>query len=126
MVSRHTEFDVPIDEWIETYLRDLENDVVGLWAIVKELREGFLLSGDELQEFVRLTLVKILSSDAKPVVGVREGSSGYWQVTDRYGSSPDEISNAVVEEWIVSEKDPDLDDLWFAKPREYNWRPSGR
>src|SRR4051812_2005334 len=94
---RHTAYGRTMSEWIALTPGELTRDAVGLWQIVPEGRGGFGLQGADLVEFVRRSLHALLERGAKPVVGGR-GTGYNWIVQPQYGSSNDEIAEAVIAE----------------------------
>jgi hypothetical protein len=96
----------------------LEIDAVGLWQIVGIGESYFHLSGDELQNFVRRSLQTLLSKGARPVVFATDDIHT-WERVDRYGSSDDQIIDAVIREWESLHRDPHAGGVWFATPEVY-------
>ena len=109
-----------IDEWISTLPGELPVDAVGLWQIVSFGREGFGLSGEELEDLVRRGIKELFAKGAKPVVGAMDGIH-VWTTVD-YGNNVASVSEAIIEEWRNSRRDPDAGDVWFALPHIFNAR----
>jgi hypothetical protein len=120
---RHKLYGTPVEEWIAAVPNELPIDAVGLWQIVPAGREGFGLSGEELIEFVRLNLLGLLESGAKPVIGAADGIH-IWTLVP-YGDNAVEIADAIIEEWITSGLEPDGGDIWFALPHIYESKRPG-
>jgi hypothetical protein len=107
------DFGISISEWIERTPNELEADAVGLWQVVRVGRESFLLDEDALNNFVRRSVVALVGRGGMPVrPSAQEGV--FWEAQEHYGSTPEEIADAVVAEWHRSGVDPDEDGLWFA------------
>jgi hypothetical protein len=103
-----------VEEWIERIPGELPIDAVGLWQIVSFGREGFGLTGDELDNVVRRAIAALLTKGAMPVVGAMDGVHVWTPVN--YGDTAEKISEAIVSEWHNSGRDPDGGDVWFALP----------
>jgi hypothetical protein len=105
-------------ECIQETPDELSVDAVGLWQIVSAGRHGFELSDDDLAEFVRLCVLALLEHGAKPVIG--GGGTEYdWILQPQYGEKNEEITSAVVNEWLAMGGDSDPGGLWFALPSPY-------
>jgi hypothetical protein len=117
---RHKTYGTPVEEWIASVPNELPIDAVGLWQIVSAGRGGFELSGQELIDFVRLTLLALFEKGAKPVVGARDGANVWTPIP--YGEIPGEMADAVIQEWIGSGREPDFGDVWFALPHIYEFK----
>ena len=116
---RHKIHGHTIAEHIRLVPGELPVDAVGLWQIIPAGRIGFGLSGDELTEFVRLCVLALLERGAKPVVG-GGGTKYAWIFQPHYGESNEEITDAVVSEWLAAgASDCDPGGLWFALPSPY-------
>jgi hypothetical protein len=79
-----------IDERLMQVPNELAIDAVGLWQIVSFGRQGFDLSGEPLNEYVRRHILALLGKGAKPVTGARDGVH-LWTVVD-YGQELEEIA----------------------------------
>ncbi|MEN6586584.1 MAG: hypothetical protein ABFE02_11150 [Sulfuricella sp.] len=113
---RHRHFGDTIAEYIEKVPNELQIDAVGLWQVVPVGRYDFDLHGEELVDYVRRNIYALLERGAKPVVGATDGVH-YWELQTQYGSTSEEIVNAVVTEWLAAGGgDPDPGGLWFALP----------
>ncbi|MBF9233441.1 hypothetical protein [Microvirga alba] len=114
----------PLSEYVKIVADELPIDAVGLWQIVPQGRLGFGFEGEALTDFVRRCIAELLSRGAVPVVGGGE-SEHEWIVQRQYGSTPEEIIDNVVREWLANgARDEDPGGLWFAL-REYVWMPPG-
>jgi hypothetical protein len=110
---RHQQFGTPLGEWITLRANELDIDEVGFWQVVPEGREGFGLTGTDLDDFVRRRLLALFERGAIPVRHV-QGSDRVWTWQRSYGTSAEEMVEAIVEEWIGEGRpDPGLGDLWF-------------
>jgi hypothetical protein len=109
-----------VEEWIAKVPGELAVDAVGLWQIVSFGRQGFELSGDELADYVRRNLLALFAKGAKPVIGAFDGTH-FWTLLN-YGDRPEEMANAIIEEWLRSGCDPDAGGVWFALPHVYQAR----
>jgi hypothetical protein len=112
-----------IDEWIAKTPAELSRDAVGLWEIVSFGREGFDLSGQELIDFVRRSLLALFDKGAKPVTGAADNVH-IWTPLSDYGDDPAEMSGTIIEEWQRSGQDPDFGGIWFALPHVYEQKRS--
>ena len=121
---RHRRYGTSVSEWIAQGANELETDAVGFWQIVPDGREGFGLEGTELDAFVRRSLAALFSRGAVPVRHMP--SSGVdWTWQRNFGSSSDEMVEAVLADWIARGRpDPDLGDLWFTTKDSLNQPPA--
>lgn len=94
-----------LDEYFSTLPGELPIDAVGLWQVVPSGRDGFGLSGSELDAFVRRGVLALLAAGAVPVRHV-PGSDYEWDIQKQYGDAPEEIADAVVAEWRAMPDDP--------------------
>ncbi|MBA1157872.1 hypothetical protein [Microvirga mediterraneensis] len=112
-----------LSEYIKQVANELPVDAVGMWQIVPQGRFGFGFEGEALTDFVRRCIAELLSRGAVPVVGGGLDGEHEWIVQRQYGSTPGEIIDNVVREWLANgAKDEDPGGLWFAL-REYAWTP---
>lgn len=119
---KHAIYGTPINEWIQGVPGELNRDAVGLWQIVPAGRDGFGLRDAALIEFLRQCIDALLSAGAVPVRGA-PGSGYFWIWQKQYGSSHEEIANAVISEWQLVPDDPLLlvgECPWFARPNPDN------
>jgi hypothetical protein len=115
----HSYFGTPLDEWVACYPNELETDLVGLWEIVADLRKGFGLQGDILENATREILTALLNRGAEPITGSLD-KPGTWEKVTRYGDHSKDIVDAVIAEWRASGRDPDVEDVWFGLPGSYD------
>ena len=115
-----------VSERVAMYPEELPVDAVGLWQIIPFGRDSFGFEGDELTDFARRCITALLERGARPVRG--GGNTAYdWILQPQYGSTTEEIVEAVIAEWLASGGgDPDPGDLWFALPEFYEMRKDGR
>ena len=112
-----------MSDYIVQVANELPIDAVGMWQIVPGGRHGFGLEGDALTDYVRRCIAELLSRGAVPVVGGGLEGEHDWIAQLQYGSSPDEIIENVVREWLANgAKDENPGGLWFAL-REDAWFP---
>lgn len=102
-----------MSEWIERTPNELDQDAVGLWQIVASGRDGFELSGEELDVFVRRSISALLVRGAVPV-SASATKGKFWDERFDYGSSVEDITNNVIVEWHNAGVDPDHEGVWFA------------
>ena len=76
------------------------------------------MSGEELEDLVRRGIKELFAKGAKPVVGAMDGIH-VWTTVD-YGNNVASVSEAIIEEWRNSRRDPDAGDVWFALPHIFN------
>jgi hypothetical protein len=115
--KRHRRYGKTVDEWIATTPGVLARDAHSLWHIMLDGREGFGLSGPELIDFVRRSLLALFAAGAKPVKG---GDKVYlWGRVTKYGDDPEKMADAIIDEWQKSGRDPDIGGIWFATPNVY-------
>lgn len=113
---RHRLYGHTLAEHIQTVADELPVDAVGLWQIVPAGRQGFGLSGADLEEFVRRCVSALLERGATPVIG-GGGTKFDWLHQPQYGETNAEIANSVVSEWLAAGAgDCDPGGLWFALP----------
>lgn len=105
-----------VGEYIETLPYELDSDGVGFWVIVPAGR-SFGFEGDDLSEFVRLCIERLLGVGG---VAVRLAEQGprRWILQTHYGREISDISAAIVSEWLASGGgNPKWESLWFVTPR---------
>jgi hypothetical protein len=101
-----------VAEYLETIPYYIDSDGESLWHIVPGGRT-FGLDGNELAEFVHLCVSRLLESGAVPVRPADEGPLN-WVEQTQYGSSNEEIADAIVAEWLeAGGGDPEWHWLWF-------------
>ena len=114
---RHRIYGTSAEEYIASIPNELPVDAVGLWQVVSAGRDGFELSGQELIDFVRLSLLALFEKGAKPVIGAAHGATIWTPVP--YGDTPAGTADAIIKEWIGSGREPGFGDVWFALPHIY-------
>jgi hypothetical protein len=94
-------------EHIEGFVSELKNDRVGLWDIIRSGRGEFEFTGKQLHDFIHLVIKTLIENGG--VVGDDANSTKIIHIpTMRYGTKPDEIARAVLDEWIKA-GEPDID-----------------
>jgi hypothetical protein len=112
-----------VDECIAGWVAELARDATSLWHIVTDGREGFGLSGPLLIHFVRRSLLALFVAGAKPVMG---GDKIYiWGRVTKYGDEPQQMADAIIDEWQKSGRDPTIGGIWFATPNVYEEKRAG-
>ncbi|HRD78464.1 MAG TPA: hypothetical protein PK264_21420 [Hyphomicrobiaceae bacterium] len=109
------------DENIAEFIKELENDAVSMSQIVFLSRDGFHMQPDEATDFIHKSVFALVEAGAVPV---RFGGPSHdWVRQHQYGTSPENIANAVVREW-QGYGDLRFDEVkvygeavWFARPR---------
>ena len=100
-------------EYLEDLPLDTDGDGASLWSIVPAGR-GFGFAGAEHAEYVRLCVLRLLKSGAVPVRHSPKGEELLWKEQTQYGTTHDEIADAIVAEWLAAGgKDPPWGYLWF-------------
>jgi hypothetical protein len=110
-----------VDEWIAATPGELTRDAVSLWEIVSFGRQGFGLSGPELIDFVRRSLLALFEKGAKPVVGANDGVH-LWMPLTNYSGDAEDTARTIIDEWQQSGRDPDAGGIWFALPQVYEYK----
>lgn len=101
---RHRRTNETISEALSNYSVELDIDAIGIWHIVPRGQDNFGLEGAALTNYVRLAITAILDAGGVPVRHVPE--SGYeWVLQKQYGSTRDEIVDAIVKEWELVPND---------------------
>ncbi|WP_439542637.1 hypothetical protein [Hyphomicrobium sp.] len=99
-------------EYIVTIPDEIDSDGEGLWKIVPGGR-SFGFEGDDLAEFVRLCVLRLLQVGAVPVRHAKMGKLA-WAEQTQYGTTRDEIADAIVAEWLeAGGGNPEWSWLWF-------------
>jgi hypothetical protein len=105
----------PLSQWLELVPGELDVDAVGFWQVIPALRISFGLDDADIERFARLAISNLLAHGARLVV--RSGAPGeYWSEVATYGTTPEENIDGVIGEWHALGRDPDVGDLWFARP----------
>lgn len=114
----HEDYGIPMSEWISLIPNELPRDAVGMFQIVPDGRDGFHLAGRELEDFVRRAIHGLLDAGAIPVRGGKNTAFS-WVAQRQYGSNRDEITEAIIAEWLAMPDDPLIlcgEGVWFARP----------
>lgn len=110
--SRRGDPEDTVSYYIETIPYYIDSDGEGLWHIVPGGRT-FGFEGDDLTEFVRLCVLRLLEAGAVPVRHAESGALR-WREQTQYGTTREEIADAIVAEWLKSGGgDPPWEYLWF-------------
>ena len=117
---KHRKTGETLDKVLEQYVAELDIDEVGIWHLVSRGEAHFSLSGDDLLEFIRRAVLALLNAGAVPVRHV-PGIGYDWVLQRYYGSNPDDIANAIVQELAVVPLPWDSFALiehcpWFTRP----------
>ncbi|MEA2880006.1 MAG: hypothetical protein QOF14_5202 [Hyphomicrobiales bacterium] len=119
---RHISWGTPMSTWIEERIPRPPYDELplGMWAIVDDGRRLFGLEGEALAGYIRKSIYALMDAGFKPVCGVGKNR---WQLQVQYGSSKQEVAEAVIAEWLrEGAKTPEpWTGLWFGLPR--HWLP---
>lgn len=101
-----------VAEYLETLPGETDGEGESLFRIVPAGR-SFGFQGEDLAEFVSLCVRRLLESGALPVIYAKEGKL-QWAEQTHYGATPQEVSNAIVSEWLRNGGgQPDWSDVWF-------------
>lgn len=112
-ISRRHPGGFTLAQYLEGLPLEIDSDGEGLWAIVPKAR-GFGFEGGERAEFVRLCVLRLLDAGAVPVRHSPKGEHLLWMEQTQYGSTKDEIADAIVAEWLATGGgDPPWEYLWF-------------
>lgn len=106
-----------VAEYLETLPYEVDSDGEGLWAIVPGGR-SFGFFGADLEEFVALSVGRLLDVGCRPVRHANQGKLR-WIEQKQYGGTKEDIVRAVVAEWQVKlgGGDPPWEWLWFVTPK---------
>jgi hypothetical protein len=107
------------EEYGEKLANELAIAAIGLCHIAPVGRGNYGLSGDELVDFVRCCLLALFRRGAKPfVMATAPDGAKIWVVMSKYGATPEQMTDAIISEWLTSGTDPEpCDSLWFALPK---------
>lgn len=106
-------------EWFRLSVDEAKSDPVGLWEMIKVGRQGFGLSGDELEMFIRGFILEMLRSGAQCVVGDKGARFG-WSPVSQYPEEPHAFAESLIADWRTSTIDPNADGVWFAFPSVFS------
>jgi hypothetical protein len=97
--------------------KELDRDLTGLWNIVPTGRYGYTLKDADLREFIVYAILQLLLYGGR-VIEQQGSTRVYWEETQRFGTTPEEIALNVVKEWNAQgEPDPEVwQSIAFAKP----------
>ncbi|HCL4135298.1 TPA: hypothetical protein N2C61_006463 [Pseudomonas aeruginosa] len=98
---------------IAAFLEESKRDVVSLAFMVAVTRDEFNLTGQELVNFIQTCILALLENGLLPVRGNRPTRS--WLRLFE-GESSEKIADAIIDEWVKSGVDPDLESPWFSSP----------
>jgi hypothetical protein len=105
-----------VAEFVEALPYWTDSDGESLWHIVPGGRT-FGFKGGDLAEFVRLCVSRLLEAGAVPVRHADDGIFN-WVEQTQYGSSNEEIADAIVTEWLeTGGGNPEWHWLWFVTRR---------
>ena len=115
---KHKDTGETLSEVIAQIPNELPHDVVGIWHIVPTGETGFGLTGEALSDFVRRAVLALLDAGAVPVRHIPD--SGYeWVHQKQYGTTREEIADAIVKEWepVPNTSEAMIGECpWFALP----------
>ncbi len=112
--SKPSKFDgMALGDWIAYTPDELDVDAIALEQVVRGLRIGFDLHGDDLDKAVHELLTGIMARGARPIQGCSD-DGGYWIRVTRFGDDPAAIVDGVMREWHEAGVDPDIGNVWFA------------
>ncbi len=106
-------------EWFRLSVDEAKSDPVGFWEMVKVGRQGFGLSGDELEVFVKDFILEMLRSGAQGVVGDKGARFG-WSPVSPCSEDPHAFAESLIADWRASKTDPDAESVWFAFPSVFS------
>lgn len=105
-----------VAEYIETLPYETDSDGECIWRIVPA-GESFGFEGEQLTEFVRRSVFRLLESGAIPVRYAEEGDLE-WREQTHYGEEKSEAADAIVAEWLdAGGGRQEWDYLWFVTRR---------
>lgn len=110
---------MPPMDWLARYAEQRGFDTISIWDIAADLRRTFRIQGSELECVIHDVVTELLKSGAYPIAP-SVNLQGYWEKTDRFGSSLNEIVSGVIADWRAAENNPDIDDIWFGLPEVYS------
>lgn len=115
---RHKDTGKTMSEVIARIPSELPRDAVGIWHIVPIGETAFHLSGEQLSDFVRRAIYALLDAGAVPV-RYQPGSEYEWVHQKQYGTTRDEVAEAIVREWepVPNDSYAMIEHCpWFARP----------
>jgi hypothetical protein len=87
-----------VSYYIETIPDEIDSDGEGLWKIVPGGR-SFGFEGEDLAEFVKLCVLRLLNVGAVPVRHSDDGELE-WVEQIQYGTTREAVAEAIVAEWL--------------------------
>jgi hypothetical protein len=115
---RHRRTNETLSKSLSQYSAELDIDAIGMWHIVPRGQYNFGLEGKALANYVRQVIGAILDAGGIPVR--HEPGSGYeWVWQKQYGTTRDEIAEAIVREWepVPNDSYSMIEHCpWFARP----------
>ena len=100
------------EEYLQTLPSETDSDGECIWRIVPA-GESLGFEGNELTEFVRLSVLRLLTSGALPVRYAEEGELE-WREQTHYGTDKKAAADAIVAEWLEAGGGrQEWDYLWF-------------
>lgn len=94
---------------LERILTECEDDYVGLWSILRQVREA----GYSNPELVTLALLRYLLATGIVEAGIPNAQAGFHAWTLK----PDDAIARIASEWSQLGRDPDIGDIvWFTIP----------
>ena len=103
-----------VSEQIAMYVAELSFDAVGLWVIICDASECFMLTGAEFEKYLTDSIAQIIESGAKPVLGSKLNNG--WAEQKQYGDTTNDITSNIMLEIKMKNFDIDYGNLWFATP----------
>jgi len=117
---RHRNYGTRLSEWIRLTPNELAIDAVGLWQVVRGLKLGYGLSGTDLEEAVRVSIASLLAVGGRPVQG--DNGDKQWHLRSDLAQPEEEALDRIMEYWRGLGRDPDVGDIWFARPEMFEER----
>lgn len=117
-LSRRSGSGLTLSEFISHIPDELDVDAVGIWHLVPIAEGDFGLSGADLISFLHRAIIALIDAGAVPVRPA-PGSGIEWVRQQEYGETPDQIADAVIEEWktIPNNTIAQITHCpWFARP----------
>jgi hypothetical protein len=103
---------ITAEEYLEGISSELGGDGKAMFAIVPAGR-SFGFARENLIEFVRMCILRLLSAGGIPVKYAEDGPL-LWREQTQYGKTQNETADAIVAEWLASGGgDPSWGWLWF-------------
>ena len=106
-----------LSDAVKSFKHDIQQDNgIGLWAIVPYGKHHFQLNGSALIDFIRRTILAIITDGGRPVVASE--TLPIWEETFQYGTKPEDITDSVIAEWLAEGASEYVEwgRWWFAEP----------